>query len=314
MDTVLDRLVVGNSRIGYAIRRRLGRWPADPAPGSLTGTTALVTGAGSGLGLATATGLANLGARVHLLGRSAERLRFARAEVLGRVPGADVHIEQCDLAVMARVREFADDFADRVPRLGVLVHNAGAMTATRTETEEGNEVGFATHVLGPFLLTTLLRTALAAAAPARVIFVSSSGMYGQALRVDDPQFREGDYRSVTAYARTKRMQVSLAREFAQRLQPVGIAVHAMHPGWVDTPGLATSLPRFHTLLAPLLRTPAEGADTTVWLAAAADPQSHSGQFWHDRRIRPTRLLRPTGDTAENRAQLWRICEQLTWLE
>lgn len=167
VDTVLNRLVVGNSRIGYSIRRRLKRWPADPPPGSLTGTTALVTGAGSGLGLATATGLADLGAEVHLLGRNGDRLRFARAEVLARVRGATVHIEHCDLSVVARVREFAEDFAGRVPRLAVLVHNAGIVTATRRETAEGNEVGFATHVLGPFLLTTLLRTALAAAAPAR---------------------------------------------------------------------------------------------------------------------------------------------------
>lgn len=314
VDTLLDRLVLpGNSRIGYRLRSRGKNWPADPPPGSLAGADALVTGAGSGLGTATAAGLARLGARVHLLGRHLDRLEHARAGIGRQVPGALLEAEQCDLSVLARVREFAADFRARVPALNVLVHNAGVLAPERTETEEGNELDLATHVLGPFLLTALLRENLAAAAPSRVIFVSSSGMYGQRLHSEDPQYRHGTYRGLTAYARTKRMQVVLAQEWARRLADAGITVHAVHPGWAETPGLARWLPRFRTLTRPVLRTAEEGADTTVWVAAAPEPQLRPGLFWHDRAPRPTHLLPGTRETDAQRAELWRACERLTGL-
>ncbi len=314
VDSLLDRLVVpGNSRIGYQLRRRGRRWPDDPPPGALDGADALVTGAGSGLGTATAAGLARLGARVHLLGRHAGRLEHARAEIGRRVPGAALEVEQCDLSVLARVREFAADFTARVPKLTVLVHNAGVLAPERTETEEGNELDLATHVLGPFLLTGLLRPNLAAAAPSRVIFVSSSGMYGQRLHSEDPQYLTGPYRGLTAYARTKRMQVVLAEEWASRLAGEGVVVHAVHPGWAETPGLARWLPRFRAITRPVLRTAEEGADTTVWVAAAPEPLRRGGLFWHDRAPRPTHLLGHTAETPGRRDELWRVCERLTGL-
>ncbi|MGH3876707.1 MAG: SDR family NAD(P)-dependent oxidoreductase [Actinophytocola sp.] len=314
VDTLLDRLVLpGNSRIGYRVRSRRADWPADPPPDALKDADALVTGAGSGLGTATAAGLARLGARVHLLGRHLDRLEQARAQIVGAVPDAVTEVEQCDLSVLARVHEFAEDFRARVPALRVLVHNAGTLAHERVETEEGNELDLATHVLGPFLLTGLLRANLAAAAPSRVIFVTSSGMYGQRLRSEDPQYLRGDYRGITAYARTKRMQVVLAEELAPRLADDGITVHSVHPGWAETPGLAHWLPRFRTITRPLLRTVEEGADTTVWVAAAPEPAGRPGRLWHDRAPRPTHLLPHTRETPEQRAELWRTCERLTGL-
>jgi dehydrogenase/reductase SDR family member 12 len=93
------------------------------------------------------------------------------------------------------------------------------------------------------------------------------------------------YRGVTAYARAKRAQVALSREWAARFDAAGIAFHAMHPGWSDTAGLAAALPRFHRLARPVLRRPDQGADTIVWLATAAPDRLGSGRFWHDRRPR-----------------------------
>ena len=117
-------------------------------------------------------------------------------------------------------------------------------------------------------------------------------MYGQALRADDPEYLAGDYSPTTAYARSKRAQVELLPLLARRWAGAGSGVHATHPGWADTPGVDESLPRFHRLTGPLLRDAEGGADTTVWLAAT-DPQPRSGQLWHDRRSRPTHLLRRT---------------------
>jgi len=99
-------------------------------------------------------------------------------------------------------------------------------------------------------------------------------MYTQRLDPAALQMTPRGYRGVTAYARAKRAQVALSREWARRLAGTGITFHAMHPGWVDTPGIAAALPGFHRVMWPLLRTPGEGADTIVWLAAA-DPAQQS---------------------------------------
>jgi NAD(P)-dependent dehydrogenase (short-subunit alcohol dehydrogenase family) len=183
------------------------------------------------------------------------------------------------------------------------------MPAEREETEEGHERMLATHVLGPHLLTKLLRPAMPRGA--RVIWVASGGMYGQRLRADDLQYLRGDYKPTTGYARTKRAQVVLAELWADELARDGIVVHAMHPGWADTPGIATSLPGFRRLAGPLLRSHDQGADTIVWLGAAEEPGLSSGGFWHDRRERPTHYAGRTKEGADDRRALWEACETLT---
>ncbi len=115
----------------------------------------------------------------------------------------------------------------------------------------------------------------------------------------------------TAYARSKRAQVILTELWAERLKGTGVVVHAMHPGWADTPGLQSSLPRFYGVTKRLLRTPQEGADTIVWLGAAPEPARCSGGFWHDRRQRPSHRLPWTKGTPEDRDRLWAECERLS---
>jgi NAD(P)-dependent dehydrogenase (short-subunit alcohol dehydrogenase family) len=301
VDTLMDRTVApGFTRLGPAVRRRLPGWPADPEPGSLAGRTAAVTGATSGLGLATAEGLARLGAAVLLVVRDEVKGARVRTQLLQDVPGADVRVERCDVSDLADVRRFATDLD--VGQLDVLVHNAGAMPPSRTESPQGHELTMAVHVLGPLLMTELLRPVLAGHA-ARVLFVTSGGMYGQRLRADDPEFTLGEYSGTTAYARSKRAQVELLPVLAERWGPEGVGVHATHPGWADTPGIVDSLPTFHRLTGPFLRDAEGGADTTVWLCAT-DPQPSSGHLWHDRRARPTHLLRRTRTGAAERTELW----------
>ena len=301
LDWLLDKAVLpGYSAIGPRLRRRW--WPADPAPGCLTGRRALVTGATSGLGTATAVGLARLGATVHLLGRDAGRTDQTREDVAAQVAGANLVAEVCDVSDLRAVRDFSADLLARVDDLHVLVHNAGVMPPERSESAQGHELALATHVLGPFAMTALLHPALQADGDARVVWVSSGGMYGQRLEADDLEYTQGSYSPVTAYARTKRMQVVLAEQLAARWAGSGVSVHSMHPGWVDTPGIAASLPRFHRLTGPLLRDPAGGADTVVWLAAA--PEVGTGLFWHDRRPRPTAYGPWQREPAGARDRLW----------
>ena len=192
------------------------------------------------------------------------------------------------------MRQLAERFAAQAPRLDVLVNNAGVLTQGRELSADGIELTLATNVIGPFLLTQLLTAELEHSAPSRIVNVSSGGMYTQKLPADDLQSERGEFDGPTVYARTKRAEVVLTEMWAQHLAGTGVTVHAMHPGWADTAGVQSSLPRFHRVTRPLLRSADEGADTIVWLGAAAEPEDSSGGFWHDRRRRPTHLLPEPG--------------------
>jgi dehydrogenase/reductase SDR family protein 12 len=309
LDTILDRtVVVGYTNIGYRIRSR--GWDASDL-GPMLGKVVLVTGASSGLGLAAAEGFAHLGATVWLVVRSRERGEQARAGIVERTGNSDVHVGLCDLSELALVRQLAGRVRDQASRLDVLVNNAGVMTERRGVSADGIELTLATNVIGPFLLTNLLIALLVESAPARIINVSSGGMYTQKVAVDDLQSERGEFDGPKVYARTKRAEVILTEIWAEQLAGTGVVVHSMHPGWSDTRGVRSSLPRFYELTRPLLRTPAEGADTIVWLGAAAEPGRSSGRFWHDRRPRPTHWLPWTRETRQERERLLAECARLS---
>ena len=316
LDAALDRLVVpGYSRLGYLARA--AGWTALPAD-ALAGRTVAVTGAGAGLGEATVAGLLRLGADVEMVVRDRGRGEAARERVLAAHPEGRVTVARCDLSDLADVRRYAADARDRLIALHGLVHNAGVLPAERTETADGHELCLATHVLGPFLLTRELLPLLRAGSPperpghpSRVVFVSSGGMYTASMHVDDPEFLVGRYSGGAAYARTKRMQVVLAELLADDLAASGVVVHSMHPGWADTPGVAGSMPAFHRITGPFLRTVEQGADTAVWLQAAREPGRCSGVFWHDRVPRPTHYLPRGVEAPAERAALWTLCVDAT---
>lgn len=309
LDTALDKAILpGYTSIGPRLRRRW--WPADPRPDALRGRRVVVTGASGGLGEATALGLVRLGARVHLVGRTAERLAEAAGRIRREVPQAEVQEDVCDVSDLDAVQEYADRLAQENGVLDALVHVAGVMPPERTESAQGHELTLATHVLGPLALTRRLRPLLERSDDGRVVVVSSGGMYSapmDATIADDLEYRRGDYRGIRAYARTKRLQVVLAEELADELTTSRVGVHSMHPGWADTPGVTDSLPGFSRVIGPLLRTPAEGADTIVWLVAAEAPGRRTGLFWCDRRPRPTSWLPWLGDDPEARARAWAAC-------
>ncbi|MFN8195817.1 MAG: SDR family NAD(P)-dependent oxidoreductase [Nocardioidaceae bacterium] len=308
VDTVLDRTVApGFSQVGLAVRRRLPDWPADPAPRCLRGRTALVTGATSGLGLATARGLAELGAHVHLVVRDVDKGDRVAEELRGEVPGCHLTVWRCDVADLEDVARFAAEMSASVEALDVVVHNAGAMPSRRSESPQGHELTMALHVLGPVAMTEALLPLLTGR-DARVLLVTSGGMYAQRLRDDDPEYVDGDYVPTTAYARSKRVQVELLETLGDRWAPYGVRVYATHPGWADTPGVQTSLPTFRLLTRPVLRDADGGADTTVWLAATS-PARPGGGLWHDRHERPLHFRNATRPTPEQVARMWAWVEE-----
>ncbi len=313
VDEVLEATVVGSfSSIGPALRSRTAGWTPPPR---MDGNTVLVTGATSGLGLAAATGLAGLGAEVVLTARGHDRAEQALAAVRRVVPGASVSYLLADMGEFDQVRALADEFLAAHDRLDVLVHNAGALTKELTLTGSGVELTVASQVAAPYLLTGLLLPALAAAAPSRVIQVSSGGMYTQKFDLDTLEMGPDEYDGTVAYARSKRAQLVLMHEWVKRMDGSGISFHAMHPGWADTPGVQHSLPGFAKVMGPLLRTPEQGADTVVWLASSPAAVESTGEFWLDRRPRwenkaPwTRLS--AAESVEAGAQLWAWCAKHT---
>jgi dehydrogenase/reductase SDR family member 12 len=290
------------------VRERMPGWPADPP--RIDGETVLITGAASGLGLAAAVGFARLGATVHALARDGRRAADAVAQIERAVPGADARPQACDLANLSEVRAFGERFAAAQTRLDVLVNNAGTMPAERTRSPDGHELTFATHVLAPLALMTVLVGPLTRGAPSRVINVSSGGMYAQSLPAGDWESERTDYSPKKFYARTKREEVALTGLLAERLCERGVVVHAMHPGWADTEGVRRWMPTFRGLARPIIRTPEQGADTIVWLGAAPEALAETGLFWHDRRPRPTHYrVAASPDSDADRRQLWRYCEQ-----
>jgi dehydrogenase/reductase SDR family member 12 len=309
LDTTLDRgIALGYGNVGLAVRRRLPGWPADPP--RMDGRVVLVTGAAGGLGLASAIGYARLGAAVLAVARSPERAAEAVDAVRSAVPGADVRPLTCDLGSLAEIDAFGRRFLEQEGRLDVLVNNAGVMPDDRQRSVDGHELTFATNVLAPFALISHLRLLLEASAPARVINVGSGGMYTQSLPVGDWESDKTDYSPKKFYARSKRELLVITEQWARRLQGTGVVVHAMHPGWADTEGIRRGMPLFRKITRPIMRTPAQGADTIVWLGGSPEPLQSTGLFWHDRRARPTHyLLGASPDGEQAASELWSYCEQ-----
>lgn len=316
VDTALELPIVPSfTRIGIDVRRRTEGW--DDLDGcDLTGRVVVVTGATSGLGRAAVNRLARLGADLVITGRSADRTEAAATELRNETGNPSITGVAADMGDLQQVRALADAVLGHRDRLDVLVHNAGALTAERTDTADGIESTVASQVVGPFLLTTLLLDRLRSSAPSRVITMSSGGMYGSPLVVGNLEMAAPEYRGAEQYARAKRAQVTLNEMWAERFGADDIHFHALHPGWAATPGVDSSLPTFSRLMGPLLRTPDQGADTLVWLAADDAALASNGGFWHDRRPRSIHRLGRTrrSDTPSRRAALWDRVAELAQVE
>ena len=276
------------------------------------GKVALVTGGTSGIGKATATALAAMGADVVVVGRNRERGERAAAEIRAQT-GGRVDLALADLSSRAEVRALAEEFRRRYDRLDVLVNNAGLVQSERTETVDGLETTFAINHLAPFLLTNLLQDMLEESAPSRVVTVSSEAERWGNIDFDDLQSRK-KYRGFPVYGMTKLANILFTYELAERLKGTGVTATCMHPGAVNTRFGTDNSGPFTILFRafkPFMRTPEQGADTLIWLASSPDVKGVSGRYYSDRKpIEPKKIASDPGA----RRRLWVESERLTGLK
>lgn len=272
--------------------------------------TAVVTGASSGIGAAVALGLARHGYRIVALGRDAGRMARSVAAILAKSPDARIDTVFGDLAVMADAARMAREIAALTPRIDRLILNAGGHLAAREETVDGFEATFAGNHLGHFLLATRLLPLLPRHEGARIVATSSVGhkMAGT-IDWDDLQSRKA-YRPWRVYGLAKLCNILFARELATRLASDGITANAVHPGVIASNFLATTpgyMRAVLRLIAPLIGTPAAGADTIVWLATDPAAAGETGGYWAKRRR--AAMSAQAADPA-NARRLWEESERL----
>ena len=271
----------------------------------LTGKITLVTGASSGIGKETAIELAKMGATVVCLSRDPER---AAAEIRERSGSARIETLAADLATIAGGKRAAEEFLARHKQLHILVNNAGAAYGKRELNSDGVEKTLALNHFGYFVLTTALLDTLIASAPARIVSVASRGHKRAKLDVNDFTMSTG-WSQMLAYGNSKLCNMLFTRELTRRLAGKGVTATCLHPGVVSTNiwGASGSLGGrlFGILGKPFMVTPAQGADTIVWLASSPECAGQSGGYY----IR--RQLAPTSDAAKDDAlatRLWAASE------
>ena len=249
---------------------------------SMAGKTVLITGGTSGIGKATAIGLAALGARVAIIGRNLRGVQAAAVEIHTATGNPEVDALGADLSSQAEVRRVAAEVLDAYPRLDVLINNVGGFWATRHITADGLEHTFALNHLASFLLTELLLDRLKVSAPARVVTVSSGAQSLGKIHFEDLQ-GERKYSGQTAYNQSKLASVMFTYELARRLEGTSVTATVLHPGVVSTRFGAEDPSRIFKLLVPLYRpfmkTPRKGAATSIYLASSPDVTGVTGKYF-----------------------------------
>jgi retinol dehydrogenase 14 len=279
----------------------------------MTGKTVLVTGGTFGIGKATATGLAALGARVAITGRDRGRAEAAAVEIQTASGNPAVDVFAADMAAQSEVRRLAAEVLEAYPKLDVLVNNVGGFWAHRHVTADSLEHTFALNHLAPFLLTNLLADRLKTSAPARIVTVSSGAQAMGRINFDDLQ-GERRFAGQRAYNQSKLANVMFTYELARRLAGTGVTATVLHPGVVNTAFAAedsSTLFRWTLpLIRPLMKTPAKGAATSIYLASAPEIQGVTGRYYVNRK--PKTSNKSSYDTAAA-ARLWQVSANLVGL-
>jgi NAD(P)-dependent dehydrogenase (short-subunit alcohol dehydrogenase family) len=286
------------------------------SPASMSGKICIVTGANSGIGKETALGLAQMGARVVMVCRNAEKGEAALEEICREVGSSQVDLLIADMSSQASVRALAEQIQRKYPRLDVLVNNAGGAALARTLSADGIEMTLATNHLGAALLTLLLLDLLKASAPSRIVNVSSTEAQSPSrLDMNDLQFERRKYSAVAAYRQSKLLMNAFTFELARRLAGTGVTANCLHPGAVATniwnPDL---LPLIGGLIVavvkPFLLNSKQGAAVSLYLATSPEVAQVSGEYFV--KSKPAKS-NPLSRDPKLMAEVWLCTEKMTSL-
>jgi len=248
----------------------------------MQGKICMVTGANSGIGKATALGLAQMGTTVIIVCRDRARGEEAQNEIKTKSGNNAVDLLLADLSSQQSIRQLVENFQQNYTQLHVLINNAGVFMMSRKATVDGLEMTFAVNYLAPFLLTNLLLDKLQNSAPARIVNVSSESHQSGYIKIDDLQAEKG-YRSWNAYGQSKLALVMFTYELARRLQGTDMTVNCLHPGFVSTNiGQSDTAPIVRTLVKFIFSrgiSPEEGAKTSIYLASSPEVEGVTGKYF-----------------------------------
>jgi retinol dehydrogenase 14 len=250
--------------------------------GSMGGKVCLITGATSGIGKATAMGLASMGASVVMVGRERGRGEAALAEVREKSANASVDLMLADVSSQGEIHRLADKFKETYPRLDVLINNAGLFRSERITTADGLETTFAVNHLAYFLLTNLLLDMLEASSPSRIVNVASGDHKSGAIDLDDLQQEKG-YKGAKAYSQSKLANVLFTYELSRRLEGTGVVANCLHPGAGIRTNFGSGVSGVFGFtvraMRPLMKSPDKGAETSVYLASSPEVEGLSGRYF-----------------------------------
>src|SRR6267143_1751081 len=279
---------------------------------NMNGKICLITGGNSGIGKATALGLAKMGATVVIVSRNKEKGETAVTDIIAKSGNKNVELIQADMSSQDSIHKLAEEFRARHEKLHLLINNAGVYLTKRSESEDGLESTFAINHLGPFLLTSLLVDILKASAPSRIVNVTSDAHKGAKIDFDDLQ-GEKRFSGWQAYGQSKLAMILFTHELAKKLEGTGVTANSAHPGVVRTNfaknngGLVMLGFRF---LGIFFISPDSSAKRILYVATSPSLEGVTGKYFtrmHEVRSSPESY----DDDAARR--LWLVSEQLAKL-
>jgi NAD(P)-dependent dehydrogenase (short-subunit alcohol dehydrogenase family) len=277
----------------------------------MEGKICLITGANSGIGKATAKGLAKMNATVVMLCRSKERGENAQKDLIEETGNKDIDLLLCDLSSQGDIRKFVIEFKSKYSNLHVLINNAGIMLKKRRLSVDGFEMNFAVHVLAPFLLTNLMLDILKKSAPSRIINVSSAGHRRAKMDFDDLQSENKKYRLFKVYGVSKLAEILFTYELSRKLGGTGVTANTVHPGVVNT-NLGRDQSKFNQWFArTFFKSPQKGAKTSIYLASSPEVEKITGKYFVDKEPKNSSEESYNEEYAK---KLWEICSEMTGLK
>ncbi|MHA1884306.1 MAG: SDR family oxidoreductase [Promethearchaeota archaeon] len=275
---------------------------------SMEGKICIITGANSGIGKATAIGLARMNATVVMLCRNKETGELAQNEIISETGNKNIDLLICDLSSQEQIRGFVDEFKQKYQQLNVLINNAGVMASKRRLCDDGYEMNFAVNHLGPFLLTNLLVDILKKSAPSRVVNVSSAAHRMAKIDFDDLQCEDKKHRLFRVYGNSKLAFMLFTYELSRKLEGTGVTVNAVHPGMINT-NLGREMSKFSQWFGKLIfKSPEKGAETSIYLASSPEVEGITGKYYIKKQQQQSS---EESYNQEDAKKLWEISAKLT---